>query len=187
MGTRNGNIDVDVFENMESSDTPNSLACSEVTHSSLSKTAPSTQEMTQRPPRWVTSSSGSTSTSLLARDQQRARVRSQYKPDRVSCINYGEMELSTQWTGCMMQDSGDWILMLLDKQEIKLGKVEFINVNTSYHDIWFNNPSRTTKDGTSIPLEWPSQHKSHRNARFPWQIWKNQNLTEVIMLEGIHF
>lgn len=37
----------------------------------------------------------------------------------------------------MMQDSGDWILMLLDTggQKMKLGKVEFINVNTSYHDI----------------------------------------------------
>ena len=32
----------------------NSLACSEVTRSSLFKTIPSTQEMTQRPPRCVT-------------------------------------------------------------------------------------------------------------------------------------
>lgn len=37
----------------------------------------------------------------------------------------------------MMQDSGDWILRLLDirGQNIRLGKVEFITVSTPYHDI----------------------------------------------------
>lgn len=55
------------------------------------------------------------------------------------------------------QESGDWILRVLDPggQNIRLGKVEFINVRALYHDTGFDILARTINDGASIPLEEP--------------------------------
>lgn len=72
MGTRNGNADVDGFENMESSDTPEL--------SGLLRSYPllpiqdnplNPGDDSEASPLCNLPSSGSTSTSLLARDQQR--------------------------------------------------------------------------------------------------------------------
>lgn len=71
MGTRNGNIDVDVFENMESSDT---LELSGLLRSypllPIQDNPLNPGDDSEASPLGNLPSSGSTSTSLLARDQQ---------------------------------------------------------------------------------------------------------------------